>query len=79
MKALILLMLLAVPVRAYTLEKDPLSPTGYSYGTGPSTGRIESLDEGNGYSSQFLYRNGVPDGVCRTVRSNGYSSTYCSR
>jgi hypothetical protein len=77
MKALILLMLLAVPVRAYTLEKDPSSPTGYSYGTGPSTGRIEGYQLGPGYRQDNIYVNGSPRGTCRTFSSGGYSQTSC--
>lgn len=76
---LILMMLLVAPVRAYTLVEDASSPTGYSYGRGPSTGRIESIQSDSSYSTQLLYRGGRPDGVCNTVRGAGYSSTYCSR
>ena len=77
MKALILLMLLAVPVRAYTLVEDGSSPTGYSYGTGSSTVRIEGYQLGPGYRQDSIYVNGSPRGTCRTFSNGGYSQTSC--
>lgn len=68
-----------VPVRAYTLEKDPSSPTGYSYGTGPSTVRVESTPLDSSYSTQVIYRNGSPSGRCSTVSTRGYGSTFCTQ
>jgi hypothetical protein len=72
MKYFIALCLLSAgPVMGYTLVPDPSSPTGYSYGTGPSTYQIQRYRVGPGY------RQDVPKTTCTTYGTGVYGTTYC--
>jgi hypothetical protein len=74
---LALCLLSAGPVMGYTLVPDPSSPTGYSYGTGPSTYQIQRYRVGPGYRQEILYENNAPKTTCTTYGVGVYGTTYC--
>lgn len=69
-------LLLASPAVAYTLEPD--GQGGVNYGTGPSTIRLDTIENVNLGTQTTIYENGLPTKTCTTYKtSSGYSSTFC--